>query len=320
MSVACHHLYAQQTDEFLDYVVVDPPHDIFKANRVATSNPPKVSFCIPTLNSEKTIEDCLKSIAGQAYSAIEIIIVDGGSSDRTLEIAHRYTNRVFYDKGTLGSARQTAMDHSTGEVIAIFDDDIVIPHSGWLRNAVQYFNYSDRVSTIWPVPDASPTASLTSRFYINIQNLGFQDRIRKRRGTFGGGNALFWKQCLEEIGGIDRSLHWGEDFDWARRLKEHAYQVVRINDVLYHDTMSSLREFAKKQFIGAETFLRNDFATVGLSKRDLIYEHLMFGTKGIAQGLLIERDYSWTLYPLFLLIRMIAYGSAYLKGTLTNDS
>lgn len=47
---------------------------------------PLVSIVIPSLNSEKTIEKCLTGIKNQTYSNIEVIIVDAGSDDRTVEI------------------------------------------------------------------------------------------------------------------------------------------------------------------------------------------------------------------------------------------
>jgi len=55
----------------------------------------KVSIVTPTFNSSKEIEDCLKSISSQTYHNIEHIIVDGGSTDETLDIVEKYRgNRI----------------------------------------------------------------------------------------------------------------------------------------------------------------------------------------------------------------------------------
>jgi glycosyltransferase involved in cell wall biosynthesis len=312
-------LAAQQGCETDDYIVVEPPLDTLGCGRIDVDNPPKVSFCIPTLNNERTIGSCLESIASQNYPETEIVIVDGGSSDRTIEIVGKYTDNVQFDDGALGSARQTSLDHSTGEVVALFDSDVVIPHRGWLQNAIQYFNYSERVSTVWPVVVAPPNAPWTARLYANMWRSTMENRINARGSVLGGGNALFLRPCIERIGGINRSLHWGEDFDWAQKLKDQSYQVVLIRDVLYHDTMNSLKQFARKQFAGAETFRTAGFETTGRSKTDVLYEQFILGAKNMTWGLLRERDNSWILYPLFVLIRVIAYGSTYLKGTTTDD-
>ena len=58
-----------------------------------------VSVVIPTYNSEKTLEKCLKSIMDQTFKNIEIIVVDRFSEDRTVEIAKRYGARIIQDYG-----------------------------------------------------------------------------------------------------------------------------------------------------------------------------------------------------------------------------
>jgi hypothetical protein len=140
-----------------------------------------------------------------------------------------------------------------------------------------------------------------------------EDRIKKKRGLYGGGNALFLRKCIEEIGGIDRSLHWGEDFDWAQKLKDRGYQVIFIRDPLQHDTMRSLKRFARKQFTGAKTFTATGFQLMNLSSRDVFYEQVVLGTKGMIKGLIVDRDASWLLFPMFVFIRGIAYGYTYLS-------
>jgi probable beta-1,3-galactosyltransferase len=56
---------------------------------------PLVSVIIPTYNSSRTLEKCLKSIKNQTYKNIEIIVVDNNSIDNTKEIAKKYTGKVY---------------------------------------------------------------------------------------------------------------------------------------------------------------------------------------------------------------------------------
>ena len=56
---------------------------------------PLVSIIIPTKNSNKFLEKCLKSIRNQVYKNIEIIVVDNNSTDRTLETARKYACVIF---------------------------------------------------------------------------------------------------------------------------------------------------------------------------------------------------------------------------------
>lgn len=64
--------------------------------QAATS--PIVSVVVTTKNEERNIETCLRSFLAQTYAPIEIIVVDNGSTDRTKEIARKYTDQVF-DRG-----------------------------------------------------------------------------------------------------------------------------------------------------------------------------------------------------------------------------
>lgn len=294
-----------------EYLVVEPRAEQLTGRVIDPSRPPRVSFCIPTLNNEGTLERCLQSIVSQDYPDLEIVIVDGGSTDRTLEIAQKFTGQIYFDRGTLGSARQTSVEHATGPVVALFDSDIVIPHRQWLARALRYFNCPGKVSTVWPVNLAPPGSPFTTRLYFNHWKIVIEDRISKGRGLYGGGNSLFWKAALEEIGGISRELHWGEDFDWSQKLKDRGWQVVYLRDPLYHDTMRSLKQYTRKQFMGASSFTRTGFGLMNLSLADTLYEQFLLGLLGMLRGLALERDASWLLYPAFLSVKVLAYCYGY---------
>jgi len=296
-----------------DYVIVQPSLNDLHGHLIDINNLPKVSFCIPTLNNEETLERCLQSIKEQDYPDIEIIIVDGYSKDKTINIAKKYTDKIYFDNSTLGSARQMSIEKSRGEILAIFDSDIIIPNSKWLINAIKYFNYDDCVSTVWPMNVAPPGGRLTSRLYFNHWKIIIDNRIKKKRGLVGGGNALFYRKYFAEISGVNRLLHWGEDFDWAQKLKNKGYKVIYIKNPLYHDTMRTFRQFAKKQFIGANTFNQTGFQIMDLSISEIFNEQVILGSIGMIKGLIIDRDISWLLFPIFLAIKSFAYLTNYLN-------
>ncbi len=101
---------------------------------------PKVSFLIPTLNAQKVLETCLASIAVQDYpkDKIEVIIADGGSTDRTLEIAKKYGATIIFNPlKTAEAGKMSALVHATGDLVALVDSDNELPHSLWLQNMVK---------------------------------------------------------------------------------------------------------------------------------------------------------------------------------------
>jgi len=296
-----------------EYIVVNPADETLTAHVIDFNVLPCVSFCIPTKNNEDTIEKCLESLNSQNYPLKEIIIVDGYSTDSTLDIAKKFTDKIYFEQGPLGSARQKSIDMARGEVVALFDSDIVLPDSNWLMDVIKFFNYSESVSTVWPVNIAPPHSSLTTQLYFNLWKVTINDRIKSGRSYYGCGNSLFLKKCFVDIGGINPDIHWGEDFDWALKLMKRGYKVVFINRPLYHDTMRTIMEFYKKQFVGASTFTQTGFGLMGLTTREILYENFILGSKAMIHGIVVERDFSWLLYPFFLLIRILAYSYIFFK-------
>lgn len=107
-------------------------------------NLPSISVVIATYNSEKTIEWCLTSIRQQEYpqSLMEIIIADGGSKDRTREIAKKYHAKVVIITSNKQDAeynRAIGVHQSKNEIIAILDHDNILPHPYWLVKMIQPF-------------------------------------------------------------------------------------------------------------------------------------------------------------------------------------
>lgn len=92
-----------------------------------------VSFIIPTLNTEKVLDDCLRSISIQTINNYEIIIADGGSTDNTLKIAKKYHCKIVPNHLKTGEAgKAAALKHARGKYIALIDSDNILPDPNWL--------------------------------------------------------------------------------------------------------------------------------------------------------------------------------------------
>lgn len=105
-------------------------------------NLPLVSINIPTLNSEKTLERTLLSIKNQSYKNYEIIIIDSGSTDKTLEIARKFTKKIFIDKRKLLGARETGVNKSKGSLILLLDSDQILEKTA-IERAVNLLKEKD---------------------------------------------------------------------------------------------------------------------------------------------------------------------------------
>lgn len=99
----------------------------------------KVSVIIPMYNVEKYLRKCLDSVAYQTLKDIEVILVNDGSTDRTMEIAKGYINRIpnlkLLESENMGpgSARNIALDIATGEYIKFLDADDALTENDTLQ-------------------------------------------------------------------------------------------------------------------------------------------------------------------------------------------
>ena len=100
---------------------------------------PSISICIATLNAQRVLEECLKSIFEQDYpkSKIEIILGDGGSTDNTLKIAKKYKAKVFHNPlKTAESGKAVALKEARNELVLLIDSDNYLPTKNWLKKMV----------------------------------------------------------------------------------------------------------------------------------------------------------------------------------------
>jgi glycosyltransferase involved in cell wall biosynthesis len=98
-----------------------------------------VSFILPTLNAECLLRQCLESVRRQDYPAdrYEILVADGGSTDRTVEIAKSLDCTLIDAGGMMAeAAKSLAFAHAKGTYLALIDTDNEITETSWLTRAI----------------------------------------------------------------------------------------------------------------------------------------------------------------------------------------
>lgn len=94
----------------------------------------KVSVIVTVYNTEKYIEECIVSLINQTYKSIEIILIDGGSTDKTSEICQRYESKyenirlIHKENEGVSAARNRGIEEATGDYILFVDGD------DWIEN------------------------------------------------------------------------------------------------------------------------------------------------------------------------------------------
>ena len=105
-------------------------------------NKPKISIITVCFNSEKNLEQCIQSIVNQDYENLEYIVIDGGSTDGTLDIINKYRDKISYfvsepDKG-ISDAFNKGIRAATGDLIGIINSDDFMMPEAWKKVAAEY--------------------------------------------------------------------------------------------------------------------------------------------------------------------------------------
>lgn len=140
---------------------------------------PKVTFVIPSFNEEALISTCLDSVMKQKYpkNKIELILVDGGSTDNTINIAKKYGCKVFNNPKKLAEpALVIGTKKASGDLIVALHADGTLVNEDWINSIVQPFIYNEKVVIAIPDYVDKKGDNLWTRYYNEI-GLPFNDFI-----------------------------------------------------------------------------------------------------------------------------------------------
>lgn len=196
-----------------------------------------VSVIIPTLNSEKTIGAVLASLERQKYPDIEIIIVDGGSVDRTLQIVGSTRSIVTLKDEERSQSKNFGATISHGEILYFIDDDFVLEESVILDAVRELNNGFDAVL----IPNrCDPSGSFWNRAR-NLERDCYLDDWNNVATRFMKRNVFF------SVGGFDKNLYSAEDYDLHLRILASGYRIVRNSSTEWNiGEPATLGEIARK--------------------------------------------------------------------------
>lgn len=185
----------------------------------------KASLVTTVLNEEETIIDFLDSIARQTKMPDEIIIVDGGSTDGTLQLIKTYPNlsiKLLQKKGNRSVGRNTAIRKAKADIIAISDGDCVLD-KGWLEETVKPFSQPG-VECVAGYYQGKAT-SLFEKCLIPYV-LVMPDRVDSTNFLPASRSMAILKSAWEKVGGFPEEFSLNEDYVFANRLKKSEAKIV----------------------------------------------------------------------------------------------
>lgn len=214
----------------------------------------KVSFITIVLNEEKTIDSFLGSLRSQSKKPDEVVIVDGNSTDETVERIKNYESRIkekriefklIVKKGNRSVGRNEAIKNATGDIIISSDAGCVLDKN-WVKNITEPFK--------------SPKVDVVAGYYKPITNNIFEkclsaytcvmeDRLDKNNFLPSSRSIAFRKSVWEKSGGYPQNLNTCEDLVFASRLKKQGYIFVfQQNAFVLWPQKKNIKEAFKQLF------------------------------------------------------------------------
>lgn len=276
-------------------------------------NLPKVSIIVATLNNERTIGECLKSLFEQDYPAdkLEVIIVDGGSKDSTLEVAEKYPAKIIIKPFNVPEAYNYVIKSLDSDVIGLVDADAKVEKS-WLRKLLRHLENPK-------VAGASGTIETWNYEAILPRCIGYDlkyrySRIKGHANRIATMNLLLKRKIIEEAGGFNEKLPTQYDTEFGVRVAGLGYTFVLDPQVkCYHFNRPTWKDYFKQQLRYGKNTLRLYIKRPELVKGDAITDFWMnvqpalILLTGLFTVLGFIHSVMWYVSALILLILIISY-------------
>lgn len=205
---------------------------------------PLISIVTPSYNQGRFLDECVRSVVGQEYPNLEYVVIDGGSTDESVEIIRRHEKRIAYwcskPDGGQFEAIQKGFDRTTGDIMAWINADDKY-HPGAFKIIADIFQKSTEIEWITGRPTAyNERGEITKIFDVlpiwsrkNYLDGAYRKCCIQQESTF-------WKRSLWEKAGssMNVALKYAGDFElWARFFRYSRLHTIDalIGGFRYHD-------------------------------------------------------------------------------------
>jgi glycosyltransferase involved in cell wall biosynthesis len=196
---------------------------------------PLISIITPSYNQAQFLEETILSVLNQDYPNIEYIIIDGGSTDGSVDIIRKYASRLAYwvsepDQGQ-ANALKKGFARATGEILAwLNSDDVYI--EGALKMVAEAYISNPGSIIVGDVVEFY-NSDLNDYRVVRQTNLTFEAMVKlwQHKYRWHQPGIFFPRAAYEAVGGIDDNLQFAFDYDLICRLLQ-VCRVVYLNQVV----------------------------------------------------------------------------------------
>lgn len=230
-------------------------------------NRPTFSVIIPTLNEEKFLPKLLDSLVTQTNKDFEVIVVDGGSTDKTVLIAQLYRNKLSTlltfqtNKANVSLQRNTGAKQAMGEWFLFIDADSVLLPYAIERIAVYVREKKPTIFSTWFCPDSDTTNDALFTLFANMIPEG---SILLHRPVAPGPLTGVSKKAFNSVAGYNEKILWGEDYDLTKRICQNGYTLLILKETLFIHSLRRLRHQGTLKL--AQTYAKAVFSVLLTNK------------------------------------------------------
>ncbi len=292
-----------------------------------------ISVFIPTFNGEKYIAECIESVLHQELPSgyeLELLVIDSGSTDKTLEILRQYSNKLTLEtipntEFSHGGTRAKAAKSAKGEFILFLTQDATPAHYRWLINMIEPFFISDDVGCVFgrQVPRRNAVPTIKREVASVFGALGAPDSIIIHRPVslvdhketnalntfFSDANSAIRRDLLLDKVPF-REVNYAEDQALAEDMQKAGFlKAYAPQGEVWHSNEYTAKEYFKRkfdEFIGLQESLGTIFSP---NKKNLLlgwirptfrdYRFILkdkdYGVRSKIKGLLKAPFFNWSM-------------------------
>lgn len=188
-----------------------------------TEDLPEISVVVIGLNEADNLDKTFSAIKQMNYPAgkIELIYVDSGSVDESVDIARKYAGKVCIENKfpSPGRNRNRGLVEAAHEIVHFIDGDVII-HPDYLRNIVPLFGQKDVQAILGKLEERSPNLFNKMAMYSNSEN-------REGYAEFTATGATYLKSALMAVDGYDERIRRGQETELGQRFRDAGYKIWR---------------------------------------------------------------------------------------------